>query len=142
MDAFAKLVSDWEAAKKKLAKAAEAELALRLALASSQGTLPEGTSTFEVDAKRKLKIKTVFNYNLDRETLPVALKALKANGVDTDELVKFDPRLSLKAYRELGKDDLVTLSGALSIKPGTPQLEVVAVEKKKSAKSTHGATSR
>lgn len=90
----------------------------------------EGVNNFDLDAGYKLKL----THKIDRKLDEAALDAVKAKlreefQVNPDALVVMKPSLDTKAYKGLcltNPDAAKVFDTALTIKPASPTLEIVA----------------
>lgn len=125
------LIKQWDDMCKQLAAAKQAELNLRMLVVSTVfPNLPEGTNTVELGNGWKIKATGVNNYNLDKDVTKVesALDAIEATGPEGkflgERLVSWAPKLSVAEYRTLPPIVKAIIDAVLTIKPGTPQLEL------------------
>jgi hypothetical protein len=97
----------WEKAKKALDRAKDAENKARaeLVAAAFPNGLDEGTNTFNLEGKWNLKISGVVDRKVDAPALPAVLERMKLKfpDIDTSDLVKYKPEISVKEYKELVK---------------------------------------
>lgn len=124
----------WNKAKKALDRAKDAENDARralVALAFPNG-LAEGTNTFDLAGKWKLKVTGVVSRNVDEAALPAILDRIKKqfDGYDASDLVKWKAEVSVSAYKALAKSHpkiTKLFENALVIKGTdltTPQLKI------------------
>lgn len=93
----------------------------------------EGTNAFELNAGYKLKLTYKLDRKLDEAALPAVMERVRGMQVNTDELLKFEPTLVLKSYRalmQLHPEAAKVFDEALTIKPASPTLELVAPKEK------------
>ena len=124
----------WAKAKKVLERAKDAENTARLALvkAAFPDGLAEGTNTFDLAGKWKLKVTGVVSRNIDEAALPAILDRIKKqyDGYDASDLVKWKPELKTGDYKALAKSHpkiAKLFENALTIKgtsDTTPQLKI------------------
>lgn len=99
----------WAKAKKALARAQEIEKDARAALvaAAFPNGLDEGTNTFDLAGKWKLKISGVVDRKIDVPALPAILGRMKEKfpEVNTDNLVVYKPEVAVKEYKALVKSN-------------------------------------
>lgn len=62
---------------------------------------------------------------MDAAAFAVNRERFAQHGMSPDTLVNWKPSLSVSAYRELTKEQRQMFDECLSIKPGTPSLEIV-----------------
>lgn len=91
----------------------------------------ENTNTLELAAGWKLKAVHKLDRKIDEATLSVVLEELAKMGVNVDLLIKYKPELELAAYRTMTAENLVVFNQAITTKPGSPQMELVAPKVKK-----------
>lgn len=93
----------------------------------------EGTNNFGLEADWKLKGVYKIDRKIDEAALPAVQSQLRELGVNPDPLVKMTPSLDTKAYKSLqtlNADACKVFEQALTIKPGSPTLELVAPKEK------------
>lgn len=95
----------WAKAKKALVRAQEAEAEARkeMVAAAFPNGLDEGTNTFDLAGKWKLKVTGVVDRKIDVPALPAILARMKDKfpDVDAEGLVRYKPELETKAYKAL-----------------------------------------
>jgi hypothetical protein len=129
---FAKLM-EWQQAMES-AEAAKVMVAREQALRKEVvemffPTPVEGTNNFELAAGYKLKLTYKLDRKLDDAALPAVMQKVRDLGINTDELLSFKPSLDTKAYRvftQLHPEASKVFDEALTVKPGSPVLELVA----------------
>lgn len=116
----------WKAAKDALdtAKVREAQLRQEV-FAAAFPKAKEGTNTLPLLNGWKLNGKRTINRTLDVAALPAVLDELRKLDVVADALVDYKPSLNLSMYRALPTDKRKVFEQALTIKDGTPSLEIV-----------------
>lgn len=125
------LAAEWLKAQKALAKAKEAESVARAALvkAAFPKGLAEGTNTFDLPGKWKVKISGVVSRTIDEAALPAILARIKEkfDGLDVSNIVRFKPELKVGDYKKLDAKVQKVFDNALTIK-GTgdtsPQVKI------------------
>ena len=85
----------------------------------------EGTNTVALLSGWKLNGKRTINRTVDVAALPAVLDELRKLDVVADALVDYQPSLNLAQYRALPTDKRKVFEQALTIKDGTPSLEIV-----------------
>lgn len=91
----------------------------------------------ELNAGWKLKLVHKFNYTLDKDNEKVesALDRMSKLGNEgtfiAERIVRWKPELSIKEYRELDGEYRKIVDSVLTIKPGTPAIELVEPKVKK-----------
>lgn len=79
----------------------------------------------------KLKATHVIQRDIDEGEFTARVPDFRAAGFDPNKLVRRKPELIKSAYNELTAEQKNLFDFALIIKPGSPQLEVVAPKAKK-----------
>jgi len=99
------IAAEWMKAKKASAEAVEVERALRekLVAAAFPNGLSEGTNTYDLPGKWKLKIVGVVDRKVDEAALPAILQRIreKFEGLDLADLVRYKPELKTAEYKKL-----------------------------------------
>ena len=85
--------------------------------------LKEGVNKLDLPDGWSIQATHKLNYSLDEAALPSVLEQLGSAGAD---LVKYKPSLTLPAYRKLDDKQAAILSQALTVKPGTPSMKLIA----------------
>ena len=128
MDAFAKL-TEWQNAKAEANKVnpiIEKEQALRKEVFDLFFPAPtEGTNKFDLPEGWVLKGTYKIDRKVDEQAVPAITEALRGMGVNVDLLVTYEPKLKTATYKELTAEQRVVFDQALTIKPGSPTLELV-----------------
>lgn len=110
-------------------KVVEAEQALRKEVMALFFPEPvEGTNTFELEAGWSFKATHKIERKVDEAALPAVLQQLREMGVNPDPLIRTKPDLDTKAYKSLvqiNPDAAHVFEQALTIKPGSPTVELV-----------------
>jgi len=124
-------IQRWDAVKKEIEDAKSRELALRLELIKMipfADDKDEGGQTVKLGAGWKLALDKPMDYKMEPKNRPaveVALNALAAvNPAIMPTLVRWEPVMSVKAYKTLTDDQKIILTPVVTIKPGTPSLEL------------------
>lgn len=125
------LLSEWEEAKRKAVTIAkplvEKEMELRKKVAESFFPEPvEGTNNAELQAGWKIKYTHALDYKLDDAVMASVRWSLEEAGISPDNIFKYTPSLILKNYRNLGDNIKPIVDAALTIKPKSPTLELIA----------------
>lgn len=128
MDAFAKL-TEWQNTKAEADKVKpiiEKEQALRKEVFGLFFPAPtEGTNKFDLPEGWTLKGTYKIDRKVDEQAVPAITEALRGMGVNVDLLVAYEPKLKTATYKELTAEQRVVFDQALTIKPGSPTLELV-----------------
>lgn len=129
------LITAWQDAQVK-AEAAKQAVTLeqnlrKQVMASLFADGKEGTNTVELANGWKLKGTIKLDRKLDKATLLSISDKLRELGVNPDTLVEWKPDLKTSVYRELTAEQATLFDTALTIKPGSPTLELVAPKEPK-----------
>lgn len=119
------LLEEWQNAKDELCKWQTIERDLRIQLFNE--TFPvshEGTNEVPIGNNYKLIAKCPINRKIDEIVLPDTLTILQKQGINTDNLVKTEHKLSLAAYRKLPESAQRIFDACLTSTPGSIQLEI------------------
>lgn len=131
MDAnTASALAEWSSINIELKVLKEKEMLLRKQIVDSCFPKPkEGSNTLDLANDWKLKC----NYKLSRKVDKAAIKSVLAEMPEGSEekLINYKPELKLTAYKNLPKEECKVFDQLLTIKPGTPSLELVAPKEKK-----------
>jgi hypothetical protein len=133
----ASLLDRWLAAKNALKTAQELEKQLRTELVQAAFTpslTEEGTRRAPIDAERDLKCVFKLNYTLAKAdevkaVLDAIAKTNNEGAFIAPRLVNWKPDLAVSEYRELDAIYKAQIDKVLTIKPGSPTLEVVPPKK-------------
>jgi hypothetical protein len=124
-----KLLEEWRLAK---AAADEAkpivtkEQALRKQVFAAFYPVPkEGTNTLDLADGWKLKGVYKLDRKIDDAALPAVTEQLRGMGVNADTLVAWKPELKTATYRELTAEQRAVFDQALTVKPGSPTVELM-----------------
>lgn len=93
-------------------------------------TPKEGTNTAELQDGWKLKGFYKLDRKVDEASLQAVSEQLRSMGVNSETLVGWEPKLKTATYRELTAEQRATFDQALTIKPGSPTLELLPPEEK------------
>ena len=123
-------IQKWNDAKISLGctKLKENELRLSLAASDFWSDKKEGSQSVALENGWKLALTRVLNYGIDdvdHNTVVAVLNQLAlANPGACQSLIPWKPVLSVEAYRLLTDDEKKIVAPIITIKPGTPQLEL------------------
>lgn len=110
-------------------KAIEKEQALRKEIMALFFPTPEeGTNKVDLGSGWTLKATHKIDRKIDEAALPAVFQQLREMGVNPDPLVHAVPSLATKAYKSLAQinpDASRVFDQALTIKPGSPTLELI-----------------
>lgn len=86
----------------------------------------EGTNRLELGGGFDLKLQAGFNYKVTEEDLDnVSAADIKKHKLPWDDLFIYKPELSISTYRTLTAEQKAFVDSILTIKPASPQLEIV-----------------
>lgn len=132
------VMAEWGKLAQQLEDLKTLEAAYRMAVYEIQfPECEEGTNRLELGNGYSLKCVAKLNYTLANKNgeTEAALDELEKTGEQgkflADRLVKWSPDLSVKEYRDLDPKYKTIIDKVLTIKPGTPQMEI---EEPKAAK--------
>lgn len=114
----------WRKTTQDLASVKALEMKLRKELFKENFQAPaEGVNSIELQDGWQLKVNVPYTRSLDQDKAPGLLKALKKTAPD---LIKTKYELSAAEYRKLDEATLTLVDAALTTKPGTPSMELIA----------------
>lgn len=126
------ILQDWLDAKEILDVAKNAEMEARKAVVAAfpiPSEKKEGTVNVPLANGWKLKVVLKQNYSLDKEATDEALDELEKSGEQgkfvADRLVSWSPSLSISEYRLLTDEHKKIIDKVLTIKDGSPTVELV-----------------
>ena len=90
----------------------------------------EGVNKLQLGNGYFLKLSHKIDRKLDVAVLPSITEELREIGVDIDFVVERKPTLRLANYRELTAEQMQVFDKALTIKPASPELELIEPKKK------------
>jgi len=125
-------LSTWYNLQLELKRIKAAEILLRTKIFNSIFTKPkEGTNSFvELSKGYILKGKYTLNREIDIGTFQALRQQFEEAGIHPDSLIKWEPDLKIREYRELTEEQMKLFDQCLIIKPGSPALEIVLPKKK------------
>jgi len=124
-------LSTWYNLQLELKRIKAAEILLRTKIFNSIFTKPkEGTNSFELSEGYVLKGKYTLNREIDIGTFQALRQQFEEAGIYPDSLIKWEPDLKIKEYRELTEEQMKLFDQCLIIKPGSPALEIVLPKRK------------
>lgn len=120
------LSAAWFTAKETLdaAKAAELELRLKVVKEFFPNGLSKGVNNCPIDNGFVLKGTGTVNFKIDEAKVPVVLKMVKEKFKVNVDVFKTKIELKTGDYGKLPDDIKSVIDEALTITPGTPQLEI------------------
>lgn len=133
-------LTKWYNLKDQLAKVKAAEMLLRLKIYKGLFKDPkEGTNSLPLSEGWLIKAKRVINRDIDLASLNVnsivdpatQMSRLSSHGIHPEQLVKWKPELVTAAYRALTAEQMEIFNECLTIKDGSPSLEIVLPAKAK-----------
>ena len=126
------ILQEWEVAATQLAilKADELRLRNEYVKLVSNPTKESGTENIELGAGYKAKIVKKQNYNVNQDTVNVALDKMENDSpegkVYADQVIKWKAELSKTQYDLMPEKYRKMIDACITITPGTPSLEIVA----------------
>lgn len=122
----------WYQVQEQLAALKVEEMALRKKLFATYFPTPrEGTNNHELGDGAVLKGGHVINRDVDPASLQANGPALLEAGIPVAKLVQWKASLVMKEYRALTEEQRLKFDIALTIKPGSPTLEIAIPKAKK-----------
>jgi hypothetical protein len=119
-------ILEWQKAAADLALLKSKESLLRARVFRGMFAAPvEGTNTVSLSGGYVLKGKYTINRKLDEALLQSLGPSLHEQGIPMASLIKMEPALVLRSYRELTAEQQKLFDQILDIKPGSPALEIV-----------------
>lgn len=137
------LLLDWKDAQETLAIAKDEEMRLRKRIVDEAGLFDpnkeEGTQTVSLGGGWKIKAVKKLNWKVFESIdgmdidLSDAIQAIEdvEGKMAADEIVKFDPRLSVSTYKKLMPEAKALIDPFLQSSPGSPSLSLVPPKEKK-----------
>lgn len=126
-------IQAWQQAAAALDTAKQAELMNRLKIVNEAGlpftTKEEGGQTLKLYAGWRLALKRTINYTVenDQAKINAALTELFAiEPVAAQSMIRWKPELNESVYKKLGAEGKKIMAQVVTMKPGTPQLELNA----------------
>lgn len=124
---FLAKLQEWQAIPAQIAALQAQERKLREELFSSAFPTPkEGTNNAALPGGWRFKGEFKINRSIDKAALPAVLDAIRKVGFNPDPLIEYKPELVAKEYKALPDNIRHMFDSALTIKPGLPQVELVA----------------
>lgn len=137
------LLLEWKEAQEQLAIAKEHEMRLRKRIVAEAGLFDpnkeEGTQTVVLGGGWKLKavkklnwkvFETIDGLDIDLSDAIQAIEEIEGK-MAADEIVKFDPRLSVSTFKKLMPEAKAIIEPFLQSSPASPSLELVPPKDKK-----------
>jgi hypothetical protein len=120
------IVVKWADAKRALKDAEAYELQLRLSIVHTffDPEKTEGGETREMDDGRKIAATKILNRTIDPALLQTLTPELRDQGIPLDIVIRYKPEIVIGEYRKLDEKQRMFLDQILTIKDGTPQLEM------------------
>lgn len=106
-------------------KTREAQLRQEL-FADAFPAAKEGTNNAALPGGWFFKGVLKMNRNIDKAALPSVMESIRGMGFNPDPLIEYKPELVDKEYKALPEQIRKVFDTALTIKPGMPQVELVA----------------
>jgi len=119
-------IVEWYQLNEQLTALKNKEMLLRKFVFDSTFTAPtEGTNSSALPDNWVLKGKYVLNRKLDIDALNMIVDDVRAAGIVPENLIKWTPSLEEKEYKRLTDVQRALFDNCLTIKPGSPSLEIV-----------------
>jgi hypothetical protein len=119
-------LNNWYILQEQLEKVKEAELILRKKICKFYFRDPkEGVNKYPLDEGWVMKCDHKINRTVDESLLTTLSSTLREKGINPEALVKWKPELKLAEYRKLTEEERNMFDKVLTIKDGTPALEIV-----------------
>jgi hypothetical protein len=124
------LLPKWFELSKLLARVKKEEMELRKQIFKEAFPDPkEGTNNHNLPDNYVLKGKYSLNRSIDQGAFDAIKEKLREMNVNPDTLVRYKPELALSVYKALKDDEKALFEQCLTIKPGSPSLEIVLPKK-------------
>lgn len=130
------LLQTWDASKRLLNDTKTTEMSNRLAViekAPFAEDKEEGGQTLKLHGGWKLKLTRVLNYSIETKDNNAVMAAVtqlgSVNPSVAAELIRWEPVMSVAAYKKLTEEEKKIVAPIVTIKPGTSALELVAPAK-------------
>ncbi len=124
-------LATWYEMQEQLSKLKTAEMLLRQKIFKAYFQAPkEGVNTVPLADGWVIKGTYKIDRKIDIALLTSFAPSLREHGINPDVLVKYDPSLVTKEYRQLTAEQEKLFDQVLVIKPGAPSLEIVMPKKK------------
>lgn len=118
--------NEWYNLQGQLATLKARESVLRAKIFQANFTDPrEGTNKVPLSEGWILKATHVLNRTVDIAGFTAMRDELAAAAIPCDQIIKYKPELAISVYRTLTQEQMNLFDRVITIKPGTPQLEVV-----------------
>lgn len=119
-------LNKWYVLCAQLGKVKKEELELRNKIFGGYFTAPtEGVNTAPLSDGWVIKGTHVINRSVDKAALTINDKPFREAGIVIEDVVEMKPSLKVGAYKKLTDAQRKLFDIALTITPGTPQLEIV-----------------
>lgn len=129
------LLRDWNTAVAQVAACKPIitqEQELRKAVMAEFFPVPkEGVNSLDMGQGWTLKGIYKIDRKVDEAALPAVKEKLRELGVNADTLIKYKPEVAITIYKALPEQARLIFDTALTIKPGSPTLELIPPKEKK-----------
>lgn len=129
------LLRDWNTAVVQTVAAKELiaqEQELRKAVMAEFFPTPkEGANNLDMGQGWTLKGIYKIERKVDEAALPAVKEQLRQLGVNADTLIKYKPEVATTIYKTLSEQARLVFDAALTIKPGSPTVELIPPKEKK-----------
>lgn len=123
---LSELLEDWHQAKQQAEYFASLELKLRKQIFGDNfDPSLRGTQKKRIEHEMALIGVQKFNYNIDRPGLEAALQGAGDNErAVIDSVISYSPKVKEAAFENLSDEDKLIVGPFITVKPGTPTLEI------------------
>lgn len=123
-------LSEWYRLKQEVSRLQASERLLRAKIFGGLFPEPtEGTNSFALADGYVLKATHKIDRTIDEAALSVNKERYAAMGISIEKLVRLKPELTMRAYRALTDEQRNAFDESLTIKPGSPSLDIVLPKK-------------
>lgn len=102
-------------------------------MARSSRPPAEGTNSYDLPAGWVLKGKHTINRSVDVASLTQLTPLLREKGYAIDKLIRYKPELAITEYKKLTDAERCVFDQVLTIKNGSPGIEIVLPAKARTA---------
>lgn len=108
------------------------EMELRKAVMAEFFPTPkEGVNTVDMGQGWTLKATYKIDRKIDEAALPAVQEQLRALGINADTLIRYKAEVATNVYKGLSEQARLIFDTALTIKPGSPAIELTPPKEKK-----------
>ncbi len=125
-------LQEWYKLKKTLEDVKTREMELRKQIFGAAFTNPkEGINSLTLPDGYSLKATHVISRTVDKALFSVLREEFLRSGIHVDNIVQWEPKLSVSGYRTLTEEEMHLFDQCLIIKPGSPSMDITAPKAKK-----------